>query len=366
MVRVGVVGMGKMGISHLSIINAHPGVSVTAICDSAGYVLEVLGKYTGLETYGDFDEMLSRAPLDAVLIATPSVLHAPMVRKALDKGLHVFCEKPFCLTSEEGAALADLAREKGLVCQVGYHNRFVGAFREMKRLVDIGALGRVTHVLAEAYGAVVTKPKGASWRTQRDQGGGCLYDYAAHPINLVTWMFGAPQTVSGAALVPVFSAETDDQVYGTLRYEGGMTAQVSVDWTDTSVRKMTTRITVWGTAGRLYADRQEVQVWLRDDQGPLPQGYEPGWNVRYTTELTEPVDFYLRGEEYSAQIDSWIDAIAARTVEPENSFASAVETDRTLELFIANDNAVEAAFKAPPAAVRGEAKTSILRKIIGR
>ena len=65
---------------------------------------------------------------------------------------------------------------------------------------------------------------------------------------------------------------------------------------------MTTRITVWGTAGRIFADRQECQVYLRDG-AVAPEGYEQGWNVSYTTELTEPVWFYLRGEEYSAQID---------------------------------------------------------------
>jgi predicted dehydrogenase len=272
----------------------------------------------------------------------------------------VFCEKPFCLDPDEGAALAALATEKGLICQVGYHNRFIGAFREVKRLVDTNAIGRVTHVLAEAYGAVVTKPKGSSWRTQRAQGGGCLYDYAAHPINLVTWLFGAPQAVTGAALVPVFSAETDDQVYGTLRWDGGLTAQVSVDWTDTSVRKMTTRLTLWGTGGRLYADRQEIQLFVRDD-GPIPDGYTAGWNVRYTTELSDPVDFYLRGEEYSAQIDGWIAAIGGGRL--ENDFASAVETDRTLDLFIANDGAVEASFRAPAVAAP---KPGLVGKLMGR
>ncbi|MGI4875859.1 MAG: Gfo/Idh/MocA family protein [Janthinobacterium lividum] len=366
MVRVGVVGMGKMGLSHLAVINAHPGVVVAGICDSAKYVLDVLGKYTGLVGYTDYETMLAEANLDAVLIATPSALHAPMVRTALDRNLHVFCEKPFCLDAGEGAVLAALATEKGRVCQVGYHNRFVASFGEVKRLVDTGALGRVTHVLAEAYGAVVTKPKGATWRTQRSQGGGCLYDYAAHPINLVNWIFGTPETVSGAALNAVFSAETDDQVYGTMRYPDGLTAQVSVDWTDMSVRKMTTRLSIWGTAGRLYSDRQEVQLFLRDDVGPLPAGYEAGWNTRYTTDMTQPVDFYLRGEEYSSQIDGWIAAIAANTVEPENNFASAVSTDRTLEMFIANDGAVEASVRPMAAAARGEAKSGLIGKLMGR
>ena len=58
----------------------------------------------------------------------------------------------------------------------------------MKRLVDAGAIGRITHVLAEAYGPVVLKRQGSTWRTERTEGGGCLYDYAAHPINLVNWL----------------------------------------------------------------------------------------------------------------------------------------------------------------------------------
>lgn len=352
-----------MGLSHLAIVNAHPGVVLAGMCDSAAYVLDVLGKYTGIPTYDDYARMLAEARLDAVLVATPSAMHGPMVRAALDAGCHVFCEKPFCLDVGEGAELAAMAAEKRLVCQVGYHNRFVGVFREVKRLIDAGTIGRVTHVLAEAYGAVVTKPKGATWRTQRAQGGGCLYDYAAHPINLVTWLFGAPAAVAGAALVPVFSAETDDQVYGTLRYPDGLTAQVSVDWTDTSVRKMTTRLTLWGTAGRLYADRQEIQLFLRDDLGAIPEGYEPGWNVKYTTELSDEVDFYLRGEEYSAQIDAWVTAIRAENVDCENNFASAVETDRTLDMFIANDGAVEASVRP---ALPDAPKPGLLGKLMGR
>lgn len=362
MVRVGVVGMGKMGLSHLAMINALPGAEVTAICDSTAFVLDVLGKYTGLATYTDYAKLLAEAPLDAVLIATPSTAHAPMVAAALERGLHVFCEKPFCMSAAEGRALAATAAAKRLVGQVGYHNRFVGSFRELKRLVETGALGRVTHIKAEAYGAVVMRPKSATWRTQRAQGGGCLYDYAAHPINLVNWLLGPPLAVTGAVLNPIFSAETDDEVYGTLRYDGGVTAQIAVNWSDASVRKMTTRLTVWGTAGRIYADRQEIQLFLRDDLGPPPPGYEPGWNVRYTTELTEPVDFYLRGEEYSAQLAAFVEAVAAGRTDGENGFASAVETDATLEMFIANDNAAEPAFKPAP----GKARSGVLGRLMGR
>ena len=109
MVRVGLVGLGKMGLSHLSMVNAHPDVEVAGVCDSSGYVLAVLDKYTGLSTYADYDRMLDTAELDAVVIATPSRLHARMVRTALERGLHVFCEKPFSLDPTESAELTTLA-----------------------------------------------------------------------------------------------------------------------------------------------------------------------------------------------------------------------------------------------------------------
>ena len=336
MLRIAVVGLGKMGLSHHSMINAHPDVKLAAVCDSAGYVLDVLNKYTGVRTYTDYQAMLDEVELDAVIVATPSRMHGGMVRAALDKGLHVFCEKPFCLDTQESESLARLAREKNLVSQVGYHYRFVGAFQEVKRLLEAEAIGEVTHVLAEAYGPVVLKPKGSTWRTQSSEGGGCLYDYAAHPINLVNWYFGMPQGVGGSVLNKIYSKETDDEVFGTLFFGDGKSAQISVNWSDESYRKMSTKITIWGKAGRIYADRQECQVYLRDG-ARLPTGYQQGWNVRYTTDLTEPVWFYVRGEEYSAQIDYFVRTVKARNAENNvNSFEEAAMTDKVIALMIAD------------------------------
>ena len=73
-----------------------------------------------------------------------------------------------------------------------------------------------------------------------------------------------------------FLPEIDDEVSSTVYYPGGRTVSVSVNWSDESVRKMTTRITLWGTAGRIFADRQEIQVYLRED-AVIPEGYTAGW-----------------------------------------------------------------------------------------
>jgi scyllo-inositol 2-dehydrogenase (NADP+) len=334
-IRVGVVGLGKMGLSHHALFNAHPEVELAGLCDSSGYVLGVMKRYTDVATYGDYGEMLERAGLDAVVIATPTRSHAGMIEAALERGLHVFCEKPLTLDPRDAERLARLGEERGAATQVGYHNRFVAAFGEVKSLLEAGAIGDVTHVFGEAYGPVVLKPKGKTWRSSSVEGGGCLYDYAAHVINLVNWYVGEPLGVGGTVLPRFFSRETDDGAFGTLYFDGGRTGQISVNWSDESYRKMTTRINVWGTAGRIFADRQECQAYLRD--GALaPAGYEQGWNVRYTTDLTAPVWFYLRGEEYSAQVEAFVEKAGSASVEGANDFASAAVTDRTIAMMVAD------------------------------
>jgi scyllo-inositol 2-dehydrogenase (NADP+) len=338
-VRVAVVGVGKMGLSHLALLGAHPDVEVAAICDSSGYVLDVLSKNTGVPAVKDYDELLKRDDLDAVVIATPTHAHFSMVKAALERGLHVFCEKPLTLDADESTELAELARSRGLHAQVGYHNRFVAAFAEAKRLLDAGAIGEVRHAQAEAYGPVVLRTKGGTWRSRRAEGGGCLYDYAAHPLDLLTWYLGEPSSVGGTMLGSIFSASTEDEVYSTLFYDGKVSAQLSVNWSDESYRKMSTKITLTGTTGRITVDRQECQVYLRDTAA-VPEGYEVGWNVRYTTDLTPPVWFYIRGEEYSAELDHFVRAIdgtlPAGSVADLNSFASAAVTDRVIESMLQN------------------------------
>jgi predicted dehydrogenase len=359
MIRIAVVGLGKMGLSHQAIVNAHPETELAAVCDASAYVRRVLEKYTGVVGYADYERMLREVELDAVVIATPTRMHAAMVRAALERGLHVFCEKPFTLDPAEGDVLVKLADERGLVTQVGYHNRYVGAFREAKRLLDAGAVGRVTHVLGEAYGPVVLRPKGGTWRSRPEEGGGSLYDYAAHPLDLLTWYLGEPAGVGGTVLKPIFSREIDDEVYSTLFYADGATARIAVNWSDGSHRKMTTRVTVWGTAGRITADRQECQAYLRGTAA-LPEGYEEGWNVRYTTDLTEPVGFNLRGEEYSAQIDDFVRRIAGRGGE-RNGFASAAATDRVIAMLLADAQKGPSTVPAPAEEPPRKRRLRILR-----
>ncbi len=323
-----------MGLSHAAILKAHPEVDVVAVCDSFGILLSGLNKYMGFKTYRDYGELLEKENLDAVLIATPSRFHGKMVRQALEKNLHVFCEKPFCLDVAEGQELAALAKQKGLVNQVGYHYRFLATFAEAKRLLDSGVIGKVHHIRAEAYGPVVLRPAGLTWRSSQTEGGGCLYDYACHAIDLINFLYRSPASVDGTILNKIFSKDVDDEVYATFRFPGGATGQLAANWSDESFRKMSMEITLWGEKGRIRIDRQEIQMFLRDT-AKFPE-FRLGWNTRNTTELTKPVWYYLRGEEYSMQTDHFIQCILDRTQSAISSFETAMQTDLVLSKMIQN------------------------------
>lgn len=330
MIKVALIGAGKMGISHLSILGAHPDVQVTGVSDTSKMVLDVFKKFTSFPGYTDYEQMLNEVEADAVFVAVPTKFHAGMIRKVLDKGKHIFAEKPFCLNVEEGRELVDIVNAKKLVNQVGYHNKFVGTFRELKKIVQGGYLGELFHFSGEAYGPVVVRPKQGNWRADPAEGGGCLMDYASHVIDLINDTIAPIQKVKGAILKPLFSKSVDDSVSSLLEVSGGLTGVLLVNWSDITYRKMSTSITVQGSKGKIISDANELKVYFNSNE--FPEGYSKGWNVKYVTDLTEPVDFYLRGEEYSAQVDYFVKAVQGKVPNSINTFQSAWHTDKVISL----------------------------------
>jgi predicted dehydrogenase len=334
MVKVALIGAGKMGISHLSVLGAHPGVELVGVCDASSMVTDFLEKFSGYACFTDYRKMIEKTAPDAVVVAVPSKLHYEMIRYLLEQNIHVFAEKPFTLRPEHSYELSHVAQSKELVNQVGYHNKFIGTFKELKSLVAAGVLGDVYHFTGEAYGPVITKKKAGNWRSSPEEGGGCLLDYASHVIDLVNDVLSPVVQAHGTILKRVFSEKVEDAVYSILQVASGVSGILSVNWSDDTYRKMSTSLTINGTKGKVICDATEIKVFCKED--PQYKNYTKGWNVQSVTVLQEPVDFYLRGEEYSAQLDYFIDAIVRRQPGRINSFESAAKTDQAIYLIRKN------------------------------
>lgn len=332
MIRGAIIGLGKMGLSHAAIVGAHPQVDMVSVCDISSLVLDAFKKFSNVKVYTDYQKMIDEAALDFVVVATPSKYHYSMVKYALEHGLNVFCEKPFTLTSSQGKELVELAEKKWLVNQVGFHNQFIGTFRELKRLLALNVIGELVHFTGEAYGPVVTKEKGSTWRSNPEEGGGCLNDYASHVINLIQEVIGRPEKIRGTLLKSIYSKGVEDAVYSLLQLRSGVTGTLLVNWSDETYRKMATSLTIQGKKGKIICDATEIKIFLKE---PLvSEKLEKGWTIKYITEFAIPVNFYLRGEEYSAQIDHFVESIVNKKQAQYNTFEQALYTDSVIEMIV--------------------------------
>jgi predicted dehydrogenase len=184
--------------------------------------------------------------------------------------------------------------------------------------------------MGEAYGPVVVKRKESTWRSDSTEGGGCLFDYASHVINLIEYVLGDINDVDGVMLKKVFSKSVEDAVYTGVYLESGLSGMLHVNWSDETYRKMSTQLTLLGTGGKIIADAQEIKIYLKEENAAL--SLEKGWNMRYITELTDQVDFYLRGEEYSSQVNYFANCIKNKITNGISTFSSALKTDKVIDL----------------------------------
>jgi predicted dehydrogenase len=330
----GIIGLGKMGLSHAALVSPHPSVDLVAVCDTSSLILDAFKKFSNVSVYADYTRMIDTENLDFVVVAVPTRFHYPIVKYALEKGINTFCEKPFSLTTHEGEELVELANQKCLVNQVGYHNHFIGTFNELKRLLRKETIGELVHFTGEAYGPVVTKEKGGTWRSVPEEGGGCLFDYASHVINLIQEVLGRPVKARGTLFKKIYSKEVEDAVYSILSLDSGLSGILSVNWSDETYRKMSTSLTVLGKKGKINCDATEIKIYLKEANSSA--NLNKGWTIKFITDFALPVNFYLRGEEYSAQIDHFIDCILKKKQTEINSFEQALFTDRVIELLIAD------------------------------
>lgn len=332
--NVGVVGAGRMGLTHHSIMNTLPDVKVTAVADPSGAVTSLLEKYAGVRAYKDHRDMIEREQLAAILLCTPPAHNHEILRHALERRLHVFAEKPFLLSSAQAGEMARLFDERRLVNQVGYVNRFNDVFTRARQLAREGLLGKVLRFRSEMFsGTIIREQEQSNWRATHENGGGAVYEMASHAIDLINYLFGTPDRIDGTSLTRVFSRDVEDIVSSCLFFHSGLAGTLYVNWSDESYRKPTNKLEIFGDRGKLLADQHGMKVFLRE--ASPAQGFAAGWNDVYITDVFSNVPFYLRGIEFTAQLDHFVHCI--RTGEPTRcSFADAAATIGVIEQLFRN------------------------------
>jgi predicted dehydrogenase len=262
-----------------------------------------------------------------------------VIRHALDHGLHVFTEKPLAMTPEESEDIVAQLEGKNIVNQVGYVNRFNEVFMEVKSLLEKNIIGELKSFTSEMFGATVLKGSSSSWRSKHKTGGGCMYEFASHCIDLVVYFLGAPEKVAGSVLKSIYSTGVEDMVTSTFIYNKDVSGTITVNWSDESYRKPTNIVTFFGTKGRIVADKHAYKIYLKEDNPE--NGYHKGWNNRYITDFAKSVRVYLRGNEFTRQLDSFVDAIANGEYDTLSGFKDAYQTDILMDKIRLNAQSIE-------------------------
>lgn len=147
MLKIVLVGCGKIADAHVEAIQTNPAVRLTAVCDVEKLMAEQLAMRYGVAGfYDNFDRMLEAEQPDVVHIATPPHAHLTLGLRALQAGAHLFVEKPLALSHENAQTLLQAAIEAGKLVTVGYINNFDPVAFELSKIVDSGTIGDPVHV----------------------------------------------------------------------------------------------------------------------------------------------------------------------------------------------------------------------------
>lgn len=335
--RLGIIGMGRMGLTHFSIINTHPKVEITAVADTTDVILDMMKKYMpSVNMYSDYKDMLKSGLVDAIIVCTPSSLHYPICRTACEKGIHVFCEKPFTTDPSKAHELADMFETKGLVNQVGYVYRYDPVFKTIKSLLKKNIIGKVSHVSSEFLSATISKSSPEKgWRSKRENGGGCTYEMGSHVIDLMEYLFGEPDKVVGSQTGRVYSELVEDVCDVQLRYPGDISVNIHVNWSDYTYRKPMMKLDIHGTKGKIIADLYGYKVFLREADSI--NGFEQGWTDVPMNMISDPAPFYVRGTSFTNQLYAFADAAILSQKTSGCSFKEAGDTQKVIHTIFSNE-----------------------------
>ncbi len=367
------VNIGLFGTSwwtdtmYLPPIDAHPGARALAVCgrrqDPAD---EIAARWDIPNALTDPDAMLSLPDLDAVVIATANDSHHDLAIAAIDRGLHVLCEKPIALDVDQADVMAARARDAGVITMVPFTYHYMPVNRWVQRLVADGFVGRPLHLNLRYYTGFGFDSSYA-WRFDREiAGSGVIGDIGSHWIHLARWLIGEPEQ-SISAVSTTFTdrdprpdggdyERMEDSVVMTVRYRSGAygVLQTSAVCHEPGRFGQSHHIEVHGTEGTVHAtcDWQTVQ----SVRGFRPDGDLSRWVPESTADpersgmvdLPIPDDIWgtVRRDRVhdtyrdvfrntSAMTRAWVDAIVAgEQIQPD--FDEGLAVQRVLDAAVAS------------------------------
>lgn len=274
------VGLGVIGEVHANNIFASQSSKLVAVVDQVRERAERFANQFGSTPYTSLDDALRNPEVEAVVIATPSYLHAPQALYALHHGKHVLVEKPMATTLRGARLVAETARRLGLKLGVVFQERYLEAARRLKEAILSDVLGRIYLVEAELKwwrseseyyrSDLIARSWRGYWETE---GGGVLMNQAIHTIDLLLWLGGEVRTVIGFitnAFHP--SIEVEDTATAVIKFSDGSLGTISATVNTQPTSRQYRSIRVFGTKGQAEIRDYSLRIWTDEGESHIDGG----------------------------------------------------------------------------------------------
>lgn len=296
MIRVGLVGLGGISLSHLNAYRELSGAKLVAAADLLGKDAPraPFARELGAKIYTSLDRMLECEELDMLDICTPTPQHAEMAKRGLLLGLNVLSEKPMCRTSDECRELAELSEKSRGLFMVAHVVRFMKPYAYLRSVITSGELGKPVHLALRRL-STVPHWSWQDWMLDTEKSGGAPLDLSIHDIDFVYSIFGEPKEVTGSYRAYGASSGygANDYLSSELIYDGfsvnllGAFYDAELPFT-AEYLAVFERGTVELRAGKVYRCGEEIDL-----ETAATDGADTGINISSSSAYTDEIAYFI-------------------------------------------------------------------------
>jgi len=318
-IRIGVVGIGKMGFLHSSLLNTFENVQLVALCDKNALITRVCRRIFSSTEVAVISsiERFNGLDLDAVYVTTPISSHFSIVKDLYTKQTapNIFTEKTLASNYNQAKEMSEMAKKIGGVTMVGYMKRFSVVFRKAKEILAAGDLGEPLSFSAYAYSSdFLGLTKDSKSSASR---GGALKDIGCHIIDLVLWFFGDLRDLNVLSCYKIGDSET------AVSFDANFNGLVGRF--DISQRVPNYRMPEFGCS----VECSKGKVDVNDDRVRLTNG-DGNQKIWYRHDLQDNVPFWLGETEYYRENEEFLNSIIENR-QCESNFDAALKVDNVID-----------------------------------
>lgn len=304
-IKIGVAGLGRLGLIHTENISNMKNIELTAISNlDEAFNKEVAQKFNIPYSYTGYDEMIENPELDAVCIATPSGLHTQQIKAAFKKGLHVFCEKPIGLDVENiKATIKTIDENKDQIFHLGFMRRYDDDYQYAKEMIDNGEIGEISIIRSYGIDPIAGLKDFVNF-AKKSPSGGLFLDMGVHDIDVIRWLTNAEVTKVWANGTNKAAPELDELNEieigtATMQLDNGVTGFLVLGRTASHGYHVEAEII--GTKGmlRIASTPEKNKVTVFNESGvvrPTSQGFPERFREAYISEINDFVNC-IRGNK---------------------------------------------------------------------